>query len=81
MHIIGVIYLLKNGYSHNHEVIIPKDNYLNSNGVLIEKKEISRYLGMNGRNYQSDGLYIIKEYLDFGLNVIPGIDLRDILFP
>jgi len=80
MHVLGVIYLLKSGYTFNNEVVIPRDIYLNKHGVLFEKKYLSNCFGKRARSFQKTGLDSIKEYLDVGCRLMPAIDLRNLLF-
>jgi len=78
--ILGFMYLLKEGYKYKGTTVIPVDKYLNKNGVLLDKKDLSKYVNPKSRNAHKVGLSRIKEILDKLMKIVPPIDFMDLIF-
>jgi len=82
-HALGVMYVLKDGFYRKASVngvdiritVIPRDNYLNQSGVLLETNKLS-----NLRKSHNNGVDMFRAFLDFGSKVMSHIDLRNLIF-
>lgn len=82
-HILAMMYLLQEGYTvvtnSVEEIVIPKDIYLNTFGVLLEKNKLTN-IDKKARKILSDGIKKLKNILNFILTIMPATDIRKLIF-